>query len=258
MSTANYPFFTADDSSTEPETTTDDTDDKDPILIRQWNLGDHAEAPPNLSWDTLSEELDYLEDEAPGLADALTEAQETVETFSVGGFECPVCGLNHSHRDSKHDIRQAFNVTEDFAEQMNFCPYCHCGVSELARLVMYFTEVEGTVMFTDQERFEAVLELDTEIVQGVRRIMEEVSVQTAIEDYGMHNFDGNTSRKLTLDEAIEAYEIENNAIGKAVPGSIRPELSLFFGRVDDIRSSARAAPIPSETEQTLNANLGEL
>lgn len=253
-----YDFFTNDDSIEPDQEETTTEIQTEPVEVYQWRLGDHNNGVKNMNWSTISEELDFVEDEAPGLSDALTEAQEVAKSFEIGGFECGVCGLNHSHSDQKHDIRQAFNVADEFTTQMNFCPYCHCGVSELARLALYFPEVEGTFMFDDQAEFEAVREIDTEIVREVYSIMNEMTVQEAEELYGMNNVTGNRARKLNMTEAIEAYSIEDNSIGVAVPHSAYDDLRAFYERVDRIQSAADGAPIPSETEQSLNESLGQL
>lgn len=245
-----YDFF-GDDDDDDAQTTTEDTTNWD---VERWSLGEHQE-DPNLDWDVLDDEVEYLAEQAPGLSDALSEAKEITETFNVGGFECAVCGLNHSHSDSKHDIRDIFNVTEEFAEQMKFSPFCHCGVSELARLVMYFSDVKGIAMFEDQHEFEAVLELRSEVVQNVYRTMNEVTAEDAEADTRMENMPGDPNRKLTFEEAIVYEEFKNQNI---VPVDVRSELEDFYKRVDDIRNAARSAPIPSETEQSLNENLGEL
>lgn len=255
--TMAYAFFADNDSTeSEPEPTT--TIETEPIHIRQWRLGDHNNGVENMNWSTISEELYFIEDEAPGLSDALTEAQDVAKSFEINGFECGVCGLNHSHSDQKHDIRAAFNVADEFTTQMKFCPYCHCGVSELARLALYFPEVEGTSMFNDEAEFEAVRDIDTDIVQEVYSIMNEMTVEEADEMYGMNNVSGNRTRKLNMTEAIEVYSIEDNSIGTAVPHSVYDDLRAFYERVDEIKSAANGAPIPSDTEQSLNETLGQL
>jgi hypothetical protein len=137
---------------------------------------------------------------------------------------------------------------------MKFSPFCHCGVSELARLVMYFNDVEGVVVFEDQHRFEAILELPASTVRNVYRAMQEVTIEEA-EEVGMQNLRGSDNRTLNFEEATE-WEYRRS--GNPVPTDIRPDLRSFYNRVDDIRNAAGNAPIPSETEQSLNENLGEL
>jgi hypothetical protein len=247
-----YDFFDDGDDSTDAETTTEQKD----WGVERWSLGEHQEGPDG-DWSQVEDNIEFIENQAPGLADALSEAKETAQTFSVSGFECSVCGLNHSHSDNKHDIRDIFNVTTEFAEEMKFSPFCHCGVSELARLVMYFPDVEGIAMFEDQHEFESVLEIPTPVVRNIYRAMQEVTVEEAHVQMGMSNMAGSSDRKLHLNEAVE-WERRRTGDREAVPEGIRSELEQFYNRVDRIRSAANSAPIPSETEQSLNKNLGEL
>lgn len=250
----DYPFLPDGGRSTGEKTTKDRG-------VKRWSLGEHQETDTDSDWDDVEDSIQNIEDAAPGLAEALSEAKDTVQTFKVGGYECPVCGLNHSHSDDKHDIRDdgrdGLHVTEEFAEQMKFCPFCHCGVSELARLVMYFTEIESVPMFKDQHEFESVLELPTPTVRNVFRAMQEVTIEEAAEDYNMR-LEGPKDRKLDMSEAIEWERRRTGIRENPVPADIRPDLRKFYERVRRIRGAASSAPIPSDTEQELNKDLGEL
>lgn len=241
--------FLSDDESTAQDNNDDDTE---PFSVKKWSLGDHEESP-DMDWDVLEAEMEHLEDQAPGLAGALDEAKAITRKYNVSGFECSVCGLNHSHSDSKHDIREAFDVTEEFAEEMKFSPFCHCGVSELARLVMYFPDVEGVIMFHDQNQFEEVMELDSERVRNIYRIYNEMSGIEAREKYGVQT----TGDSLSVGEAREVEAYESNHAHSVMP-LYEDALKLFFGKINRIKGAAVSAPIPSETEQSLNENLGEL
>lgn len=248
-----YDFFgNGESDSTEPETTEETN-----FNVKKWSLGDHQE-DVSTAWSNIERSINNIESAAPGLADALAEAKDTVQSFSVSGFECSVCGLNHSHSDSKHDIRSAFSVTDEFAEGMKFSPFCHCGVSELARLVMYFSEIEGVVMFDDQHKFESVLELPSSTVRNIYRAMQEVTLEEADDvgaEVGFVNHE-NADQVLNFDQAVEYEAALRN--GRTLTEDYHAELNIFYDRVDSIRSAASSAPIPSETEESLNENLGEL
>ncbi len=108
-----------------------------------WGLGDHqmpGEAG-STDWDAVEEALDTLET-VPGMENLVREAEDMTNSIRESGFECPVCGLRHGHSSDKHDVRDEFAVTEEFTERMQYNPYCHCGVNELARLVNYFHAFE--------------------------------------------------------------------------------------------------------------------
>lgn len=119
--------------------------------VTVWGLGDHDEAPDvDIDWSHWDRASSFLKTNMPSLYDALNFAKEEVEEIEVSGYECPVCGLVHEHSDNKHDIRSIFNVRQDFAERMEMCPYCHCGVNELARLVQQYDSIHVPV-FTDED-----------------------------------------------------------------------------------------------------------
>lgn len=112
-----------------------------------WGLGNHAEETPEpedvqKAFETLSG--------IPGLDSLLREAEATANSYVDNGFECPVCGLRHGHASDKHDVREFFGVTDEFVDMMNFNPYCHCGVNELARLLNYWRSISVQV-FEDQD-----------------------------------------------------------------------------------------------------------
>lgn len=137
-STSPYGFFSERDSES--------------YDVRKWSLGSHSTVT-NLSGDALNSIIGDLDDEVDGdLKGVLEEAAGMVSAATVSGFECPVCGLNHGHPDDKHDIRDAFDVAADFADEMQYNPYCHCGVNELAMLLDFYDEIEAPV-FTDEPFF---------------------------------------------------------------------------------------------------------
>ncbi|UBF22239.1 hypothetical protein HRTV-2_gp91 [Halorubrum virus HRTV-2] len=188
-----------------------------------WSLGDH----------TMRNDLDFgdaiteAEDVNPELASILQQAQGMVKSASVSGFECPVCGLNHSHSDQKHDIRTAFSVTSRFADSMEFCPYCHCGVNELAMLMDFFGHI-NTPIFTDEADFGPVNDLSNEDIRGVvieiRDAPKGTTVRSAIRDaFG--------SRDIS-EEMYDGFE-------------------AYYRRLKAVKDAAGHAPISSETRQEI-------
>lgn len=113
-----------------------------------WGRGSH-EDHSNTDWDAVENALDTLET-VPGMEDLVRQAESMADKGSESGFECPVCGLRHGHSSDKHDVRDFFGVTEEFADRMQYNPYCHCGVHELARLLNYFRSFE-IECFEDEE-----------------------------------------------------------------------------------------------------------
>jgi hypothetical protein len=109
-----------------------------------WGLGEHSEGTTD--WDKVYEDLSDLQEQVPdGLADLLESAEQQAERMENRGFECGVCGLSHPHSSRKHDVRDFFGVTDEFADNMHFNPYCHCGVNELARLMNYTDSIQQQI-----------------------------------------------------------------------------------------------------------------
>lgn len=153
-----------DEHSDDEDVSTQETD----YAIRMWSLGDHRH-PDAKSADDLRDEIERLRDsDDPGLAAALEEAEAELESADVVDFECPTCGFGHGHSADKHDVRSAFEVGTQFADdEMDKCPYCHCGVAELAMLVDFYEYLtrDNRQMFADgdslseadlEERFETI------------------------------------------------------------------------------------------------------
>lgn len=189
----------------------------------RWSLGDHVNRG-HYDFDSI---IESVEDVNPELAGVLQQAGQMVERASVSGFECPVCGLNHGHSDQKHDIRTAFNVTEQFADWMEFCPYCHCGVNELAMLMDFYGYIEAPI-FEDEEEFGPVRDLRNEDIYGVvieiRDAPSGTTVRSAIRDaFG--------SRDIS-EEMYDGFE-------------------AYYRRYKSIKDAAGHAPISSETRQDI-------
>jgi hypothetical protein len=207
-----------------------------------WTLGDHSTASADerrdLS-DTIEGTLNALDDDIDGDVKAvLQDASSLVQKTRVRSFECPVCGLSHSHPDHKHDIRAGFNVEDSFAEEMDFCPYCHCGVNELAMLMPFFGYMNRSV-FTDQHIFEGVLEVDPNVLEEVYRLYDQ-------ENLTVNRAAARATRDLEGDES------------ELVPLGVREDIKTFFDLRQQIENAAESAPIASETREAIEQNRQDL
>lgn len=128
--------------------------DDDP-QVTKWRLGDHSMTPEYTTPDDLRAEADN-QDGLNAVSSILSEASDRLSGgASLSDFECGVCGLRHGHSDTKHDIRSGFNVTEEFAEELKYNPFCHCGVNEVAMLLEFREDIEARFdgqMFGDLPR----------------------------------------------------------------------------------------------------------
>jgi len=200
---------------------------------QRWRLGYHTTADEAVA-GLVQQTLDDVDNEVDAdLKAVLEDAANLVKAGETRGFECPVCGLNHNHSDTKHDIRAFYDVLPEFTDEMEFVPYCHCGVNELAMLMDFFPHFAAPV-FEDQHEFEGVLEIDPEVLRYIQRKYFEQS--------------SNSVRN-----AINA-----SARGAAVDQSLVSELRRLFSKVDAIKQAANGAPIPSETREDIDANREEL
>jgi hypothetical protein len=232
---SNYDFI-----QTGGEQDDNQTEDDFSVVGNKWTLGDHSAASSDdrheLS-ESIRQTMDALDDDVDDdLMDVLQDASDLVEDTSVSRFECPVeaCGLGHSHSDHKHDIRSGFNVEDDFADSVQFCPYCHCGVNELSMLMAFFPYITEPV-FTDQHEFEGVLEVEPDILNSMYRryVQDDLSVNRA-------------AGVVTMEFGVNENE--------AVPLGVREDLKLFFQRRRDIEEAANAAPIAQETKSVIEDN----
>jgi hypothetical protein len=199
----------------------------------KWTLGNHTSVSSSdkekLSWslqDTMAALDENVDDD---LLSVLEDASSLVDSTSISRFECPLeaCGLGHSHGDHKHDIRSGFNVTDSFADQMKFCPYCHCGVNELSMLVAFFPYITEPV-FADQHEFEEVLEVEPGVLN---------------EMYRLYNEEGSSVSAAAGTVAARRGGVESEMI----PLGTREAIKTFFRRRQRIEEAANAAPIPQET-----------
>jgi hypothetical protein len=234
-SMSNYDFIASDDDA-QADTTSDDFN----TVGSMWNLGDHSTASSvdrsGLS-DSINSTIEALDDDIDGdMKEVLQDASRLVQETRVSNFECPVeaCGLGHSHPDHKHDVRDSFDVLGSFTDQMEFCPYCHCGVNELSMLMAFFPYISEPV-FEDQHEFEEVLEVEPEVINGMYRLY--------IED------------DMTVSQAAgKAAARRGVAESELVPLGTRDAIKAFFRRRRSIEKAAQAAPIAQETRQAIESN----
>lgn len=146
-----------------------------------WGLGEHTEQ--STDWDAVFEDLDDLQSQVPdGLKGLLDDAERQAQNMRNSGFECGVCGLSHGHSTDKHDVRDFFGVTDEFAGQMHFNPYCHCGVNELARLLNYFRSIEVQVFENEGDEDFDIDELKREVRNGAGHAPIRDETQRELED----------------------------------------------------------------------------
>jgi len=235
----SYDFITNGDEEEQ-----DDNQTQFNTVGSMWNLGDHSTAGQNERSElskSIEETMASLDDDIDGdMKAVLEDASDLVQDTRVSKFECPVeaCGLGHSHSDHKHDVRDAFDVLNSFTNQMEFCPYCHCGVNELAMLMAFFPYISEPV-FADQERFEEVFEIPPDVLNEMYRI---------------YNDDG-----ATVSAAAGAVAARRGASeSELIPLGTRDAIKAFFGRRQAIETAANAAPIAQETRNVIENNREEL
>ena len=226
------------------ETTTDDQWD--------WGYSDHTTASSDdqasLS-ETIRATMDQLdEDIDEEMLDVLEDASELVEGSTVSQFECSheQCGLGHGHPDWKHDITAStdtselrsnipgFNITSDFADQMEFVRNCHCGANEAAMLVEFYPYI-NIQMFSDGENFEGVNDVEPQLINEMYRLYSD-------EDASVSQAAGTACRDIPDDEA------------EAVPLGVRDDITAFFERREQMEQQASKAPIHGETREAINEN----
>ena len=225
--TTMYDFIIQNDAQ---HTTTDDfgTD-------FDWGYGDHNSENAAEASEAVNRTIEALDDEVDDdLLNVLEDAANITEDVEASTFECQDCGLNHSHADWKHDIRNptdtsdlrtsipGFNVDERFATRgMEYNPKCHCGVNELAMLMPYYGYI-GVCVFRDQSDMASVAAANP------------ATVEAAVRDV----IGGHTPREV-------ATSLSNETIAAG------EEALLFLNRVQDIQDAANNAPIPSDTRQEI-------
>jgi hypothetical protein len=236
----SYNFITGDE---EAEAEAEDTEDFNTVGS-MWTLGDHSTASSE-SRSTLTENINStiaaLDDDIDGDVKAvLQDASRLVQDTRVSKFECPVeaCGLGHSHPDHKHDVRESFDVLDSFAEEMNFCPYCHCGVNELSMLMNFYPYISEDV-FYGGSIFDDAMEVEPDILEEMYRIHVEESAT-------VNRAAGMVANRRGIDEA------------EAVPLGVRESLKEFFQRRRSIDRAANAAPIAQETRNAIEKARREL
>lgn len=199
--------------------------------IEKWSLGRHTTASNEVE-DDIATWLSQLDDDVDDdLKGVLNDAALMVGGSRVSDFECAVCGLNHGHSDSKHDIRPTFSVRDEFAEQMEFSPFCHCGVNELAMLVDFYGYINTPVFSDENTAFPTVKKVPSEVVDMLL-------VAHSRGSYRMN------------DEVLNVIQDSERLK--------RSEVKEFLKRVDNIKSAASSAPIAQETRSTIDELRGEV
>jgi hypothetical protein len=235
-SMSNYDFIGDDNDDERRETTEDDFN----TVGSMWNLGDHSTASSvdrSGLTESINDTIEALDDDIDGdMKEVLQDASRLVQNTRVSNFECPVeaCGLGHSHPDHKHDIRESFGVLDSFTDEMEFTPYCHCGVNELSMLMAFFPYITEPV-FEDQHEFEEILEVEPDILDSMYRryVQDDLSVSRAA--------------------AVVAGEFGQDE-SEAVPLGTRDAIKAFFRKRRSIERAAQAAPIAQETRGVIAQN----
>jgi hypothetical protein len=246
----NYPVTTI---GGEAQHTTNNDDDQQTFgTTFDWGYGDHStadsESMTQLSGairETMQDLDDDVDDE---MLAVLEDANELVGAIDVEDYECshPDCGLSHGHGPDKHDIRndvdcagvEGFNITDEFAEMMEFVPNCHCGANEAAMLMPFFGYM-NTPMFNDQEEFEGVMEMDPEVVDEIYRVHNEEHISVSM-----------AAGKVAARRGVPESEI--------APLGLRDEMEAFFQRRRHVESGGNAAPIGEQTRSVIEENREEL
>lgn len=200
---------------------------------RKWTLGDH-EVRHDVDTDAIREAAADIDGVNPDLAAVLENAADSLSSASVSGFECPVCGLNHGHSDTKHDIRSpssGFSVTGVFADFMEFCPYCHCGVNELAMLIDFYNHIDAPV-FEDAEKFAGIENIRNSVLIAICK-----AIRESEEDH--------TRQTLTVDAAARE-------VGGFISPNLDSSIRAFYKRWKAIKDAADGAPIAGSTRTSIN------
>lgn len=186
--------------------------------VTKWSLGNHSTGS-GPDEDQLDQMLDGLDPDVDAdLRGVLEEAAQMVHADAVRDFECPRCGLTHGHGDDKHDIRSGFNVATKFADEMEFVPYCHCGVNEAAMLLDFYGYI-GEQVFTDEdEKFGMVADAEPEEVEELIAAWQQTNDES---------------------EAVRLVSFPAN------------ETRAFLRRYRQVKGAADSAPISAETRREI-------
>lgn len=233
---SNYDFIQTGDDST-------DNEEQFNEVGSMWTLGDHTtadESDRSALSQAINDTLRGLDDDVDeDMAAVLQDASAMVEDTRVTRFECPVeaCGLGHSHSDHKHDIRSGFGVTDSFAEQMEGCPYCHCGVNELSMLMQFYPYINADV-FRNRD-FGGVAEVEPSALEDIyRRYTQEAE-----------------SFNVALANVTKQRGVSPSHV---VPIGVRDNLEAFFELRQRIDNAADSAPIGSEMRSLVSERREEL
>lgn len=187
-----------------------------------------------------AENLRGLDDDA---ADLLEQAAETYESMDKdpSGWECPDCGLRHSHSMVKqgHQLTEehGLNVRTEFAEGvLNYNQRCHCGVNELSMLLDFVEHIDMRI-FRDLANDEIP---GPSVVTTAERLRDAVPAEE--------------KRKASLDDSYETRrEILNDMGSELVQEAQSWQGTDGLTRVVSVRNAADSAPIHSTTKQDIES-----
>jgi hypothetical protein len=196
---------------------------------KRWTLGSHTTAD-NDERESIRELLSGVDSEVDAdLYETLDQASQLVGTQNVSGFECQVCGLNHSHDDRKHDVRDIFGVTEAFADQMEFNPFCHCGVNELAMLMEFYPYIQQKMF--DADFTDAVSDINGRVLADVLDVLWDRAGASG-------GFDAEEAAR----KADRLWDLSDDDL---------TNIEVFYSEVQSIRNAADGAPIPSHVRESI-------
>lgn len=198
----------------------------------RYGRGDHtmrgSTDPDSLRDD--AEQLRGIDDAAADLLDQAADLYDRGRGASISAFECPECGLRHSHGRKKHVLTDngvsGLKVRPAFANVMVFNKRCHCGVNELSMLLRFVEHIE---------------------VQIFRDISNDQIPRPAAVN-AAERLNNNVFREVLIDELGEDLVAE----------AMEYRGSDALNRVISVRNAADSAPISSDTRQGIEEIEAEL
>lgn len=205
----------------------------------RYERGDHT-MPTETDADDLRSDAENLRGVNDDGADLLEQAAEMYESMDrdPSAFECPDCGLRHSHSMTKngHQLteRNGLNVRSEFANQiLNFNQRCHCGVNELAMLLDFIEHIDVAV-FRD---------IDNDDIPPARVVTTAERLREAIAE-GEHD-------EFTDDSVETRAEILDDVGRELVQAAQEWQGSDGLTRVLSVRNAADSAPIAQKTREEI-------
>lgn len=236
----------------------DDLEESDEVVVTNVGTGsyvnvfiaDVVETKPEEAWENgAGERFSNLEHSDPegidavldmvrsvdveGLDRVLERAEEVSRELSQTDFECPVCRLTHKHSPTKHDIRESYEVVPDFENtEMKFSPVCHCGLHELKYLVVNQDDFDGDV-------FENYGNLERSLTDDEIMLLDNVNIAEE------------SLEKIRWSTGLSDTEVEETVNGLVDLGLVDEdtyEYTKVGKKLQDIRSSAKMAPVPESVK----------